>query len=240
MNERREHDGWLDPQVTEWLLSGQEIPDAQSDGRTAELARLLAAAGELPAGRPEDERAALAYFRQQRDSPPARRARFPFRRVHPVKALSGGFAAVLALGGVAVAAQNGVLPDPFRWGGAAVPGTTAQPHGSPLPTPSAGGTPGASPSSSPSYQPPSPSGPATGATATGAAAVKGLCEAYVSAVRQNRTLDSTSLARLEQAAGGSDEVAAYCAQLTGTSVSHGKPSAVPSATRPTTHATRRN
>lgn len=241
MTEPREQDGWPDAEVTERLLSGADVVESD-DERIAQLARLLALAGELPAGRPEDERTVLAAFRQQRDSRTGRgtRTRSTLRKVRPAKAVIGGVAAVLALGGVAIAAQNGALVDPFGWGGPAVPGPGTNPstHGTHSPTPSSPSAAGAAGTSAPPSQQFSPHpAPTTGAPVT--AAVKGLCESYVKATQQGRTLNSLAQERLEQAAGGSDEVAAYCARLIGTTVSHGKSSATSSATHPTPAATRR-
>ncbi len=72
--------------------------------------------------------------------------------------------------------------------------------------------------------------------------MRGLCEAYLKAAGSDQALEPSSQARLEQAAGGPEKVAAYCAGLTRTagdhstspatpaSPSHPAPKATPSAT----------
>ncbi len=240
MNDFREHDGWLDAAVAERLLSGQDI--AEADSRAADLTRLLTVAAKpLPVDSAR-EHAALAAFRQARDSPVGRGLRRRTFRSRPVKVLAGGIAAVFVLGGVAIAAQTGNLPLPFHPGAATsgpVPSTATVPgnHGAVAPHPS--GTPSSSAATGSSHTPVPPAQPSLPAAVTSPAPagqdVKGLCEKYVQATDRGQSLESRSGARLEQAAGGKSEVDAYCARLLGRAAAHGKSPASPTppSSRPT-------
>jgi hypothetical protein len=59
--------------------------------------------------------------------------------------------------------------------------------------------------------------------------MRGLCEAYLKAARRDQALEPSSQARLEQAAGGPEKIAAYCAGLTGTVGDHSKSPATPAS-----------
>jgi hypothetical protein len=263
MNEGQEHGGsdrWPSEDIAERLLRGEAVADA--DPHAAALARLLTAAAQPLPGRPEHERAALEAFLLatrtatgavgafEGPAPGVRRRWRPARASRPVKVLIAGAVAVFVLGGAAVAAQTGVLPRPFH-SRPAPPGTGTPTAGSPSPTtvgpPSSPGARGAGGGPRASHAPvgASPHNPSDIRSAQGAplgAGAKGLCEAYVKAAHTGQPVDTTSRARLAQAAGGADRIDAYCAQLTGPgSPAAPSPSAaVPSnlATRPSAHVTK--
>src|SRR5690242_7279501 len=110
MTDSREHDDWMDTALVERLLDGAPVEDA--DGRATRVARLLAAASApLPAD-PARERMVLAAYRQAQEAGTTRRR--PSALGRRARVVAGGLAAVLALGGVAVAAQSGTLPNPFH------------------------------------------------------------------------------------------------------------------------------
>ncbi|UWE10495.1 serine/threonine-protein kinase [Actinacidiphila bryophytorum] len=227
---------WLRPAVAEQLLNGEDVADAEP--RTAEVAGLLAAARALPPGRPQDEAAVLDAFRRTsaagpgprrtRVAVPVVRSRRAGRGRRPVRLLVGGALAVSALGGVAIAAQGGALPHPFR----SSDGST---HGPSAPAPTGGGrgtapglprTPGATTgSASPAAVPGGDSAtPGTVSPAPGvptAAGARGLCEAYTKAEREGTTPEGSVSARLAEAAGSAAGVDAYCAALTGSSPAPG-------------------
>ncbi|MEV6008354.1 hypothetical protein AB0M29_16250 [Streptomyces sp. NPDC051976] len=216
MNDSREHreqDGWLDPAVTERLLSGEPVA-ADADDRVTDLARVLTAASGPLSGDPEHERAALAAFRQAHGGRRTAAARHP-RRGFSVRAVLAAAAAVFAVSGVAIAAQTGALTSPFHPGAphphssrpstapaqlptshSAVPGTDDPPTSAP-PSPSAHPTPHGTPGIPP------------------AATLKKLCQTWAKSAQHGENLDTPSRNHLERAAGGSDHIAAYCAQLPG-------------------------
>jgi hypothetical protein len=183
-----------------------------SRSQTLTLDELLAAcARPAPAG-PEGEKRAVAAFRAARDegswsTSPRRtddwRAAEPRVRTGWIKAGLGTFVVGLTLGGVAMAA--GAIPTPF--GG---------PQDRPRPAPSASSGPGEqTPGSGPSAS--STAGPATRTPDVRPSTAKDRlahCRVYEAKQGQGRAaLDSTALQRLEDAAGGPDAVAAYCARL---------------------------
>jgi hypothetical protein len=257
MKHSREHDRWPGEDAAERLLNGEDVEDA--DAATADLARLLAAAGEPMKGRPEDEQAALQAFRafrqaeqrvrSDREGRLAGAARRWVRGPRSVKALVGGIAAVLVLSGVAIAAKTGALPPPFH-SAPAPPSSSSSSVGGRSPG-AAGLTPDTSESDG-TVSAPAPAGAAPGSvspsanssspfpaeTVSGKPAdpeMKGQCKAYVKAGHKGRTVDAATLARLSQAAGGTDKVDAYCAALLGTNspadtptVSAGVPTVGPS------------
>jgi hypothetical protein len=222
-----ERPGWLDAETAERLLDGGP-GGPHDDPRVAELARLLSRAAEEAGsltGGAEHERLVLQAFRDARRDgrTPAgqERRRARWRRVsRPTKALVGGLAAAAVLGGVAIAAQTGALPHPFHSGS----GTPGRSHSSAPPAPSSG-TPGPAgtgrSTASPDRTAPTPAAPSAHPSAPGAStpaeqsSVKGLCLSYVWASGHGERLDSAAQQRLEAAAGGSAEVASYCARLTG-------------------------
>jgi hypothetical protein len=136
-----------------------------------------------------------------------------------VKALVGGFAAAFALGGVAIAAQTGNLPHPFRSGGGG--GQQPSPYVSTAPvTPPQGarGLPdhGAGPGTvSPPAAPP-PDTHASGYHRPGGpdhadGKAHELCASYTAALRHGKEPSAPVRAKLAEAAGGSARIAAYCA-----------------------------
>ncbi|UUN28765.1 hypothetical protein [Streptomyces sp. FIT100] len=185
---------WLDPEVAERLLRGEQV-GAVGDHAHRRSARRLAdaldsvrtpGAAAAPAAEPlRGEEAALAAFRKARDggadellpttvrlaaavppSPPADRPRWG-------RTMRWGLAASLAgiaVGGVAVAAGTGVLPAPF--GDDRDPSPAASVSAAATPGPPASGSPTgpdgattpAAPPSGTGSPPASPSSGATGAT----------------------------------------------------------------------------
>ncbi|WP_202235039.1 hypothetical protein [Actinacidiphila reveromycinica] len=158
------------------------------------------------------------------------------------RALACGVVAVAALGGVALAAQNGALARPFgpSGGGGHHPSAPASPARATGTAPEVPDTLGPRPGSGPSTTRTgtvSPS-PATGSPAPDAPSVagaRGLCTAYTEAERQGRSPAGAVRARLAEAAGGVAGIDAYCAALTGppapaTGHGHGVNSAGPHTT----------
>ncbi|MGW3242160.1 hypothetical protein [Streptomyces sp. NPDC001070] len=241
MKDSRAHDDWMDAALAERLLDAEPI--AGADGRADALARALAVAAAPLPGDPERERAALAAFREARDATSGDRGKRRARGARPtrrVKAVLGGLAAVFALGGVAVAAQSGTLPGPFH------SGTDGPRPVAPAASSSAPAGPGAGRPTAPPRGPQDPGGatptpdaprdahgsvpPLVPSADTG---LKGLCQAYVRATEHDRTVNASALTRLEQAAGGSAAVPAYCARLTGAPVVTAPPArSAPAATTP--------
>ncbi|MEU1617561.1 hypothetical protein ABZ479_09690 [Streptomyces sp. NPDC005722] len=232
-------DDRLDAALAERLLDGD--PAAAGDGRADALARLLTAAAAPLPGDPERERAALTAFREARAVTSGGHGRGRARGVRSgrrTRAAVGGLVAVFALGGVAVAAQSGSLPGPFHSGTAGPRPVSPAPSPS-NPTGSGGGTRTASPRG--------PQGGGAGATPTTPdaashgphasvpplaaptdAGLKGLCQAYVKAAEHHKSVNASTLARLERAAGSAAAVPAHCARLTGA------PEVTPPPVRPET------
>jgi hypothetical protein len=232
----QEPPGGLDAGTAERLLDGDPgVP--LDDPRVADLARLLSRAAreaDSLAGNARDERLVLTAFREARagraragrapaggsQAVPGRRGARWRRASRPTRALAGGVAAVLLLGGVAIAEQTGALPHPFRSGNG-TPAQTRSPHPS-ASSHGAPGTPGAGRTTAPP-DPATPSAPATpaprpsvhGPGTPAPTSLAGLCASYTHASRRGGQLDSTARRRLEAAAGGPAEIAAYCARLTG-------------------------
>jgi hypothetical protein len=197
-------------------------PGGESQPPMPTLDELLAAAARpAPLAREAEERA-VAAFRAARDagapSAPTRRAD-DWRPAGPrvrtgrigtgwfgtgwIKAGLGTLVAGLTLGGVAMAA--GAIPAPF--------GGTGDTHG---PTPGESSRQGEqSPGSGPSAS--STAGPdarTPGERPPTAKDQLAHCRVYESRQGQSRAaLDATAWQRLEEAAGGPDAVAAYCARL---------------------------
>ncbi|MFG2330390.1 hypothetical protein ACGFMM_12255 [Streptomyces sp. NPDC048604] len=166
------------------------------------------------------EAAAVDAFRRARDSGEHRSRRTRRRddwrpeavrrgAATPVRAAGLGVAVAVLLGGVAVAAGAGVIPDPLA------PEPTASASRTPRPVdedPSPGpeGTPDGTPAPEPT--------PSTGRpgrerpdTAKDEAAH---CRTYLAALsRKGKAPNGTAFERLEEAAGGPERVAAYCAPV---------------------------
>ncbi|MGW1493189.1 hypothetical protein [Streptomyces sp. NPDC002402] len=175
---------------------------------------LLAAAARTEPAAPQAEQRAVAAFRAARDAGapavPTRR-RDDWRPARPragarwIKVGLGSFVAALTLGGVAMAA--GAIPAPFGdapGGPGPVPsaspsrggGTTAPPHPfAPVP-PKVG-----------------PTGPTGDERPSAAKDQLAQCRAYEARQGRPGSPDSPAWQRLEDAAGGPDAVAAYCAGL---------------------------
>ncbi|NUS16994.1 MAG: hypothetical protein HOY69_37290, partial [Streptomyces sp.] len=135
-----------------------------------------------------------------------------------VRALVCGAAAVFAIGGVAIAAQGGGLPHPFRSPGGSThrPATpTSHPPagtaGTPSTAPSATGTPGPAAQGTTPAHPVSPTH--APAAATPAVSGKGLCESYLKAESEGTPTEPAVRVRLAEAAGGASRIDAYCAAL---------------------------
>jgi len=185
----------LDRDTADRLLAGRLDPGDAPPGY-APVARLLAAATTEPS--PDElagERAVVAEFAAMtRSHPPTsvpRRAGAPSKRFS-VKAAAMAVAAVLMLGGAAVAA-TGHLPG------------SAKPIAQDAPTSSRGG-PAAD----------GQRGAAKGPDASGAAR-DGLCRAWLAGKgdQNGERTDSPAFTALAKAAGGADKVAAYCKTSTG-------------------------
>ena len=185
----------------ERLLNGQLDPAAAPPGY-GELASLLAAAT-APAT-PEElagEQAALAVFRAVMPSHPPtlvpRRAPMPSKRL-TVKAAAAALVAVLSIGGVAAAA-TGLLAGQAGRVADRAPSTTA---------------------ASAAAQ-----GPGKAAVTDLDNATQGLCQAWQvgkSADNSSRA-DTPAFQTLAAAAGGSDNIAGYCADVTaGSAGDHGQ------------------
>jgi hypothetical protein len=185
----------------ERLLNGQLDPAAAPPGY-GELASLLAAAT-APAT-PEElagEQAALAVFRAVMPSHPPtlvpRRAPMPSKRL-TVKAAAAALVAVLSIGGVAAAA-TGLLAGQAGRVADRAPSTTA---------------------ASAAAQ-----GPGKAAVTDLDNATQGLCQAWQvgkSADNSSRA-DAPAFQTLAAAAGGSDNIAGYCADVTaGSAGDHGQ------------------
>ena len=128
-------------------------------------------------------------------------------------------------GGVALAAATGHLPS--QPGGTPAAASSAQPRASATAAASASGSPESSPTASPS-----PS-------------LRGLCQAYTAGTGNNpgKALDNPAFTALITAAGGKDQVAAFCTSLLAAKPGHmpsshptGKPSSLPTQAQ-TAHPT---
>jgi hypothetical protein len=213
-----------------------------ADSGPDELRRVLAAAS-APAEARElaGEQAAVAQFRASyADSVQPVRRRSVIKtaaaKVIGAKVVLGAALAALATGGVAVAAATDHLPGPgshhSQAGPAAEsshvrqvsPSTPTTPSGQPTPTGPRGQS-GTHPSSShASAASPSPS-------------LVGLCTAYEAKVADNpgKALTGPAFTALITAAGGSDNVAAFCVTVLGDGHPTGSPSHPTGS--PTTHPT---
>jgi hypothetical protein len=217
----------IDPDTAEKLVTGRPLgPDAGHDA----LVDLLAALADPPAdGEQPGERAVLAAFRERRPSPvqPLGRSRMttvaaPARRLS-AKALVAAFATT-AVCGVAFAAGTGHLPGVRGDGPSLGPGsggtsasTTAGATGAP-------GTPGVADTGGPGSSP-----------ASAAPAFTGLCRAYTkhSVAGRAELLTKPAYADLVEAAGGTNQVAAYCATVLATTQPGAHSSASTHAAHPT-------
>ncbi|MEW1909473.1 hypothetical protein AB0442_13605 [Kitasatospora sp. NPDC085895] len=257
MSKNRSHR--IDRDTAEQLLGGtavgSEAGPASLTGHAA-LAGLLAAAAAPPAdGALPGEEQAVAAFREARRTPAPQPGRATMadharRRTFTLKALVAAFA-VTAVGGVAVAAGTGNLPQAL--GGSPAKGhAPAAPDASPTDPASASGdgTPSGRPTPSGSAGRTDAAGsPSVGSHAGGASAASALpdlaalCQVWTdrsrSGAKQRDLLAEPRMAPLVAAAGGAAKVDAYCksgkgrtataspSATTGTGHDGGQPSASP-------------
>jgi hypothetical protein len=214
-----------DQDLLDRLLDGRLDPASAPPGY-GRLARLLAAATAKAA--PEElagERLAMASFAAAMRSPPPtlspRRTAVP-RKVLTMKAAAAALVAALSLGGVAAAA-SGLLPDqasPVADQAPATTGADAAAHG--LGQAAAANLGGAANAGSAAGQ---GRASAVGPDVTGAARA-GLCRAWQAGQGSDhgRRMDSVAYQALVDAAGGADQVAAYCEDVTAgaSAKDHGK------------------
>ncbi|MFB6705002.1 hypothetical protein ACFCW6_09840 [Streptomyces sp. NPDC056333] len=194
---------------------------------TPEVAALLTAAQRTGQAGPVAEQRALDAFRAARDegahapvSLMRRRRRDDWRPVdrwrgvRSVRAVVAGLTAVVALGGVAMAAGSGTMPGPFGEGG----------HDRPRPAHpanSAPAEPGGTHRGTPTPRSDSTQQGPTDAPATGRASRHpdqaqddvALCRAYRHVQGSGKASDATAFDRLASAAGGASAVPDYCDDL---------------------------
>lgn len=214
-----------DQDILEQLLEGQLDPALTPPGYR-KLAQLLAAAA-APAAPQElaGERRVMAEFAAVMRSRPAtlspRRTPVP-SKVFTIKAAAAALVAVLSIGGIAAAA-TGLLPDqasPVADQATATTAADAAGHGlgkaaaaNLAGTAQAGSTAGQGRES------------AVGPDASGAARA-GLCRAWQAGqgTDHGRRMDAVAFQALVDAAGGTDQVAAYCEDVTAgaSAEDHGK------------------
>jgi hypothetical protein len=215
----------LDDETVERLLAGELSPDQAPPGY-GEVAELLAAATAAPthgelAGHAEVLAELRAVTRARRAPAHVRRAaRRPRRRWAGLAAVA--LVGALVTGGAAVAA-TGQLPEPVRdvarsildtVGGADSAAPTA-----PGPPASAPATRATGPGGDGQGPPPTAAadrGPGTTGAAPGANPdLEGLCRAYLAGKgsEQGSKLGATAFETLARAAGGPDQVDAYCQDL---------------------------
>lgn len=193
---QRHRDKPLDDAALDQLLDGigdgplhQLVMAARAPGTARELA---------------GEEAALAAFRSSR--PLRGAAPLPTRRpfVRRLLAIKIGVAAAVVLGGVAIAATTGYLPNPLAPGSDDSPGSTTSP---PWWTTSGAGPGGPSASGLP--------GGSLGPSALPSASLPGLCRAYLAHLesKPDKPWDNSAFAALSALAGGDDKVRGYCTAL---------------------------
>ncbi|MGY5033500.1 hypothetical protein ACWC9U_21965 [Streptomyces sp. 900116325] len=203
---------------------------------TPEVAALLTAAQRTGETAPVAEQRALDAFRAARDegahapvSLLRRRRRDDWRPVErwrgvrSVRAVVAGLTAVVALGGVAMAAGSGTMPGPFGEGGHDRPrpahpanSRPAEPGGSHRGTPT--------PRADRTQQGP-PGAPATGRASRHPDQAQddvALCRAYRHVQGSGKAADATAFDRLASAAGGGSAVRDYCDDLLAAQPSKGK------------------
>ena len=193
------------------LLEGRLNPASAPPGY-GRVARLLAAATApaTPEELADAQRTMAAFAAEMRSHPPTlvpRRTAVP-RKVLTIKAAAAALVAVLSLGGVAAAA-GGLLPDqasPVADQASATTGTDAAAHG--LGPAAAANLGGAADAGSADGQ---GRASAVGPDATGTARA-GLCRAWQAGQggEHGRRMDAVAFRALAEAAGGADNIAAYC------------------------------
>jgi hypothetical protein len=200
-----------DQEILEWLLERRLNPASAPPGYSG-LARLLTAAT-APAAPEElvgEQRAMASFAAEIRSHPPTlapRRTAVP-RRVLTMKAAAAALVAALSIGGVAAAA-GGLLPDqasPVADRAPATTGADAAAQG--LGKAAAANLGGAADAGSADGQ---GRASAVGPDAS-AAARAGLCRAWQAGqgADHGQKADSVAFQALADAAGGADNIAAYC------------------------------
>jgi hypothetical protein len=191
--------------MTENRSRGAMNPEHQ----TPTLEDLLAAAARpMPSSAQAEVRAVAAFRAAREEGAPAAltrpednwRPRSPSVGTRWIKVGTGALVAGAMLGGVAMAA--GAIPTPF-----------GEPPLKPGPTPGASSRQAENPGEP---EPPSTTGPGARTPGERPPTAKddlAHCRAYGSKERRGGALDGTAWQRLEDAAGGPDAVAAYCARL---------------------------
>jgi hypothetical protein len=200
-----------DQDILDWLLDGRLDPASAPPGYGG-LARVLAAVA-APAAPQElagAQRAMATFAAAMRSHPRTlspRRTAVP-RKVLTMKAAAAALVAALSLGGVAAAA-GGLLPDqasPVADQAPATTGADAAAHG--VGQAAAANLGGSANAGSADGQ---GRASAVGPDATGAARA-GLCRAWQAGQggEHGRRMDAVAFQALVEAAGGADQVAAYC------------------------------
>jgi hypothetical protein len=210
----------VDQDLLERLLDGRLDPASAPPGYGG-LARLLAAAT-APAA-PEElagEQLAMATFTAEtRSHPPTlspRRTAVP-RKILTIKAAAAALVAALSIGGVAAAA-GGLLPDqasPVADQAPATTGADAAAHGLGKAAANLGGTANAESTAGQGRA------SAAGPDAT-AAARAGLCRAWQAGqgADHGQKADAVAFQALADAAGGADNIAAYCQDVAAGASAH--------------------
>jgi hypothetical protein len=201
----------LTAREAEQLLTGQPAgPDLRGLGRLLSAAAAPARPGEL-AG----ERAAVDGFRRAYRRPPERRRRrvaVALRRTAVVKAATG--AVVLFVGGTALAAGTGSLPDPAQQSAHDLLGVPAPRHHEP-----GGLIGGGHRDGTPTTRTTAPAATPTGSTPSAPASpdLTQLCQTYLAALAAHREPDPAVRQQLTAAAGRPNKIAPYCVGLLGAS-----------------------
>jgi hypothetical protein len=217
----------LDPATAERLLAGEPL-DPQAAPEIDAVARLLASASG-PASDAElaGEAAAVAAFVQvtggSAPAPTARR-----RKLMPASALRSKAAIAIAaaaasLGGFAAAAYANALPAPAQDAAHHLIGASAA-HSHPTPRTDDDATDSAPTAATPTATP-------VGPDATGSA-MFGLCTAYAAASVHGNPLNGVAFQNLAAAAGGAENIPAFCATVL-TPPSSTAPENAPNTTHPT-------
>jgi hypothetical protein len=213
----------LDDDTVERLVVG-ELPPTELPPAYAKVAALLAAAVAPPSPRElAGQEVVLAELRAvTRGRPPVTAT--PRTAPRPRRRRRAGLAVVvvagaLVTGGVAGAA-TGHLPGPVREAARTILGTTGDRTSAPTqpvppPAPEAYPT-GAGGTGPPGSQPATSSFPGPGASAVAPAPtpnLEGLCRAYAAGAGQGEAMEATAFQALVRAAGGEDQVPAWCEDL---------------------------
>lgn len=234
----------------QFRITRAEAERLLDSGRGSEPVAAVMSAASRPAGPGEvpGESAALQYYRAAQLSRVPRPRRLSVLKTVLADAVAaklvlGAAVAAAATGGIAVAAATGNLP-----GGthhhqqhAAVGLTShanARHHGqqAPIPQPTASATASSSVASTSAASAPTASG---SAAATPSPSLHGLCTAFRAGATDNpgKALENPAFSALVAAAGGTDNVGAYCDSLLGPAPTHpaGTPSTHPGRGKPSTH-----